>query len=72
VVLELATGTRAYDEEGCDRAVEPHAGPTGLLVTEAVFEPGDPHCCPSAFRESVLTYVGDGAWDVASETTRPA
>lgn len=72
IVLELATGAEAYDEEGCDRAVEPHAGPTGLLVTEAVFEPGDPHCCPSAFRESVLTYVGDGAWDVASETTRPA
>jgi hypothetical protein len=69
LVLDLAAGEAVYDEEGCDRRIEPHAGPTGLLVTEAVYEPGDPHCCPSAFRETVLTYAGDGAWDIASERT---
>jgi hypothetical protein len=72
LVLDLAAGRPVYDEEGCDRRVEPHAGPTGLLVTRAVYEPGDPHCCPSAFEEKVLTYAGDGEWDVASERTRPA
>lgn len=69
LVLDLSAGAAAYDEEGCDRRIEPHAGPTGLLVSEAVYEPGDPHCCPSSFRETVLTYAGDGAWDVASERT---
>lgn len=69
LVLDLAAAAIAYDEQGCDRRVEPHRGPTGLLVTEAVYEPGDPHCCPSAFRRTVLTYAGDGAWDVASEET---
>ena len=69
LVLDLAAAAIAYDEQGCDRRVEPHRGPTGLLVTEAVYEPGDPHCCPSAFRRTVLTYAGDGAWDVVSEET---
>lgn len=72
IVLDLASGAPIYDEEGCDRIVEPHAGPTGLLVTTSVYEPGDPHCCPSARLETVLTYAGDGRWDVASERTMPA
>lgn len=29
-----------------------------LEVREAVFEPGDPHCCPSAFRRSTLRWDG--------------
>jgi hypothetical protein len=70
IVVDLASGAPIYDEEGCDRTVEPHAGPTGLLVTASVYEPGDPHCCPSATRETVLTYAGNGDWDVASERTR--
>lgn len=70
IVVDLASGAPIYDEEGCDRTVEPHAGPTGLLVTASVYEPGDPHCCPSAMRETVLTYAGNGDWDVASERTR--
>lgn len=69
LVLDLAAGAAVYDEADCDRRVEPHAGPTGLLVTEAVYEPGDAHCCPSAFTETVLTYAGDGRWNVASERT---
>jgi hypothetical protein len=72
IVLDLAAGDVVFDDEGCDRRVEPHAGPTGLLITEAVYEPGDPHCCPSSFTETVLTYAGGGAWDVASERAVPA
>jgi hypothetical protein len=72
LVLDLAAGAAAYDEEGCDRSVEPHDGPPGLLVREAVYERGDPHCCPSAFRQTVLTYAGDGGWEVASERELPA
>lgn len=72
LVLDLATGETIYDEAGCDRSVEPHAGPTGLLVREAVYQEDDPHCCPSTFRETVLTYAEDGAWEVDSERERPA
>ena len=71
LVVDLAGGEVIWDDEGCDRRIEPHAGPTGLLVTEAVYEQGDPHCCPSASRETVWTYVGDGSWDEASERVVP-
>ncbi len=43
----------------------------GLEITEAVYAPGDAHCCPSAFRTTVLTYAGDGRWTVASKTVTP-
>jgi hypothetical protein len=67
LVMDLARGEIVWDDEGCDRRIEPHTGPIGLLVTEAVYEPGDPHCCPSAFRETVWTYEHDDRWNVASE-----
>jgi hypothetical protein len=72
LVLDLAAGDAVFDQEGCDRRVDPHSGPAGLLVTESVYAPGDPHCCPSSFRETVLTNAGGDAWDVASERETPA
>jgi hypothetical protein len=41
-------------------------------VTEAVFAHGDPHCCPSAMRTTVLTYAGGSTWTTSSETVSPA
>ena len=37
-----------------------------LEVREAVFEPGDPHCCPSAFRRSTLRWNGSRFRQTAS------
>jgi hypothetical protein len=35
-------------------------------MTDAVFKPGDAHCCPSATRTTVLTYDGADGWTIAS------
>ena len=37
-----------------------------LRVREAVFEPDDPHCCPSAFRTTVLRWNGTD-WKAVTE-----
>jgi len=71
LVIDLATGTEVFREEGCDRRVDPSSDPVGLTVTEAVYAPGDPHCCPSSVRTTTLVYA-DGAWTQASSTTSPA
>ena len=41
-----------------------------LRVREAVFRAGDPHCCPSAFRESTLRWNGT-SWDEVSSEVVP-
>jgi hypothetical protein len=38
-----------------------------LRIREAVFRAGDPHCCPSAFRESTLRWNGTSWEKVSSE-----
>lgn len=38
-----------------------------LEVREAVYEPGDPHCCPSAFRLSTLGWNGTRFRETASQ-----
>jgi hypothetical protein len=69
-VIDLATGTKAYRSRGCDRTVEPSSDPVGLTVREAVFAPGDAHCCPSRVRTTVLVDAG-GSWETAGSTTEP-
>ena len=39
----------------------PRVDPVGLTITEAVYAPGDPHCCPSSVRTTTLVYT-DGRW----------
>jgi hypothetical protein len=70
LVLDLAAGAPVYHSRGCDRVIEPSGDPVGLRVREAVYAPGDPHCCPSSFRESVLVYEG-GAWRTAMSSVSP-
>ncbi|MFI5055620.1 MAG: hypothetical protein ACHQAW_04375 [Actinomycetota bacterium] len=70
LVVDLASGTEVFREEGCDRRVDASVDPVGLTITEAVFAPGDPHCCPSSVRTTTLVYA-DGAWERASSTTSP-
>ena len=70
-VLDLASGAEIWRRSMCDARVAPSAHPLGLEITEAVYAPGDAHCCPSALRTTVLTYAGDGRWTVASKTVTP-
>jgi hypothetical protein len=71
LVVDVATGTQAFHRSVCDTTIAPSSDPEGLLVTEAVYAHGDPHCCPSATRTTVLRRDPDGAWITASETTVP-
>jgi hypothetical protein len=70
-VVDLATGSLVYRSTGCDRTVDPNADPPGLVLREAVYRPGDAHCCPSKVRTTVLVDDG-GTWRTAStETAAP-
>jgi hypothetical protein len=70
-VVDLASAAVVYRSSGCDRTVGPNTDPPGLLVREAVYRPGDAHCCPSRVRETVLVDEG-GNWQTASvRTTTP-
>ena len=70
-VVDLATGAEIWRRSMCDAQIAPSAHPVGLEITEAVYAPGDAHCCPSAFRTTVLTYAGGGRWTVASKIVTP-
>jgi hypothetical protein len=70
-VVDLATAASVYRSEGCDRSVDPNADPVGLALREAVYRPGDAHCCPSKVRTTVLVDA-DGTWQpVSVDTTTP-
>jgi hypothetical protein len=69
-VIDLAADAEVYRSRGCDRTIEPSSDPVGLLVREAVYSPGDPHCCPSGVRETVLVYE-NGAWQTATSSVSP-
>jgi hypothetical protein len=69
--VDLAAGRGVYRSRGCDRVVEPWSDAAGLHVREAVYGPGDPHCCPSGFRDTVLVYA-NGVWQTSSSSVSPA
>jgi hypothetical protein len=52
----------------CDTQIQIAGG--DLLLRAAVFEPDDPHCCPSAFRTTVLRWNGS-AWERVSSEISP-
>lgn len=68
LVLDAAAGSERFARDVCDTTIEPSTDPVGLLMVEAVYEPGDPHCCPSAMRRSVLVSEDTG-WTTVSEKT---
>ena len=51
----------------CDTEIQMAGG--GLRVREAVFEPDDPHCCPSSIRTTVLRWSGSHWREVSSEVS---
>ncbi len=70
-VIASAAGGAAeiYRREGCDTEISAVDG--ALEIREAVFEPGDPHCCPTAYRTTVLEWDGQ-AWAEVSTEVEPA
>ena len=70
-VVDLAAGVQVYRDTGCDRTIEPSGDPAGLRIHQAVYAPGDPHCCPSSFLDTILVYR-DGTWQTASTSASPA
>lgn len=71
LLLDLAANAQVFKRTACDAVVGFSPAPVGLAIRQAVYGPSDSHCCPSAFRTTVLTYQG-GNWVVASRTTTPA
>ena len=69
--VDLVSPTQVFRDTGCDRTIDPSSDPVGLRIHEAVYAPGNPHCCPSGFRDTVLVYQ-DGTWRTASASTSPA
>ena len=59
------------DYKTCDTTIDLSSDPPGLVVQEAVFAPGDAHCCPSSTKTSVLTFDETTGWTVESTTEQP-
>ena len=64
----LGDASEVFRREACDTQIAISSG--DLRIREAVFRPDDPHCCPSAFRESVLRWNGT-SWDEISSEVVP-
>lgn len=69
-VIDVDAADEVFSRDLCDGRVDPAIDPAGLSVEQAVYRVGDPHCCPSAFKTTLLTYDGDGTWTVASKDVR--
>jgi hypothetical protein len=71
-VLDLAANVQVFERKTCDTTIDLSTDPAGLSIRQAVYEPGDAHCCPSAMRTTVLTFdVASGDWTVASTDVEP-
>ncbi|HET7928384.1 MAG TPA: hypothetical protein VFM40_02415 [Actinomycetota bacterium] len=66
-VIAIAAGdaSELFRRDTCDTQIAIVGG--YLRIREAVFRAGDPHCCPSAFRESTLRWNGTSWEEVSSE-----
>jgi hypothetical protein len=66
VASEPGGATEILRRDACDTEIVIAAG--DLRIREAIYEPGDPHCCPSAFRITTLRWDGEGWVETGSET----
>lgn len=71
-VIASASGAanEIFRRQVCDTEIVIARG--DLRVREAVFEPDDPHCCPSAFRTSTLRWDGSTWEEISSEVSPTA
>ena len=49
-VIDLAAGLAIWKRAVCDAEIQPSPDPIGLYEVTRIYDPGDPHCCPSAIR----------------------
>ncbi len=70
-VIDLAANAAVFTRKTCDTTIDLSSDPPGLVVREAVFAPGDAHCCPSSTKTSVLTFDEATGWTVVSSTEQP-
>ena len=68
IASALGDASEVFRREACDTQIAISSG--DLRIREAVFRADDPHCCPSAFRESVLRWNGT-SWDEISSEIVP-
>lgn len=68
-VIDLAAGAPIWKRAVCDAEVQPNPDPIGLYEVARIYEPEDPHCCPSAIRERVLAWTGTRFAVVSEEVT---
>ena len=67
LVIDLIRRKETSRREVCDGRIDPGPpGSPGLVLTESVYRQGDSHCCPSAMRETTLTWNGT-AWRVTNK-----
>jgi hypothetical protein len=68
IASTAADASEIFRRDTCDTQIAIAA--RDLRIREAVFHAGDPHCCPSAFRESTLRWSGT-SWDEVSSEVVP-
>ena len=66
VATEPGGATEIFRRDACDTEIAIASG--DLRIREAVYEQGDPHCCPSAFRVTTLRWNGQEWVETGSET----
>jgi len=68
IATSAGDATEIFRREACDTQIAISSG--DLRIREAIFRANDPHCCPSAFRGSVLRWNGTSWEEISSEVTR--
>ena len=68
IATTVGDASEIFRRDTCDTEIAISRG--DLRVREAVYRPDDPHCCPSAFRTTVLRWNGT-SWEETSSEAVP-
>jgi hypothetical protein len=68
IATTVGEASEIFLRDTCDTEIAISQG--DLRVREALYRPDDPHCCPSAFRTTVLRWNG-GSWEETSSEVVP-
>jgi len=68
IATTVGDASEIFRRDTCDTEIAISRG--DLRVREAVYRPDDPHCCPSAFRTTVLRWNG-ASWEETSSEVVP-
>jgi|SRR5581483_3038122 len=68
IAIETGGPSQILRRRTCDTQIQPEGG--DLKIRQAVFAPGDSHCCPSAFRTTTLRWNGS-VWKVVDRVVTP-